>query len=170
MATAVALLLLAVFGLAGRPNALDTTADFTVNTPAVRLPVKCRVPGVERRVLSMIHAFNTGHGNEFASNFTGGAGFDPYNGDIRLGQGPLVSRRAIARFVDHRYSAGDGWTVSKLLTPQGDVGLPFEAVYGLRFTVTYPGGSLAGGSKVVVDCYSGLVNRWVGPAFGRPHG
>ncbi|MDP9307051.1 MAG: hypothetical protein M3P15_01940 [Actinomycetota bacterium] len=170
MARAVALLLLAVFGLTEPPNAPDTTADFTVNSPAVRLPVKCQVPGVERRVLSIIHAFNTGHGDEFASNFTRGANFDPYNGDIRLGQGPLVSRRAIARFVDDRYSAGDGWTVSQLLTPQGDVGLPFEAVYGLRFTITYPGGSLAGGSKVVVACSSGLVSRWVGPAFGRTHG
>src|SRR5205823_3608054 len=124
------------------------------------------VPGVERRVLSIIHAFNAGHGDEFASNFTRGANFDPYSGDIRLGQAPLVSPRAIARFVDDRYRAGDGWTVWQVLTPQGGVGLPFEAVYGLNFAITYSGGSLGGGSKVVVDCYSGLVSRWVGPAFG----
>ena len=170
MARAVALLLLAVFGLAGPPNAPDTTADFTVNSPAVRLPVKCQVPGVERRVLSIIHAFNTGHGNQFASNFTRGASFDPYNEDLRLGQGQLVSHRAIVRFVNDRYSAGDGWTASQLQAPQGDVGLPFEAVYGLNFTISYPGGGVAGGSKVVVDCFSGLVIHWVGPAFGRTHG
>jgi hypothetical protein len=134
------------------------------------LPAKCQVAGVKHRVLTIIHAFNTGEGEKFASNFTKGAIFDPYNGDVRLGLGPLVGHRAIAGFVNDRYSAGDGWTLSQLLTPQGGVGLPVETVYGLGFTITYPGGSLAGGSKVVVACSSGLVSRWAGPAFGRSQG
>jgi hypothetical protein len=145
------------------PHALDTTPSYTVNPLPVRLPAKCRVPRVERRLLSMIHSFNAGQGDEFASNFTQRPSFQPYLGDVgqtyaRRGH---LTRSELARFVHIRYSAGDGWTASRLLTPQGTAGLPATAIYGLQLSVSYPGGSVAGGSKIVVSCSSGLVRRWV---------
>jgi hypothetical protein len=132
------------------PHALDTTVNYTVNRSPVRLRAKCRVPRVERRVLSMIHAFNTGQGDEFASNFTQPASFQPYLGDVgqtHVNRG-RVTRRELARFVHTRYLAGDGWTVSVLLTPQGRSGLPATAIYGLQLSVSYPGGSVEGESFI----------------------
>jgi hypothetical protein len=154
------------------PHALDTAVNYTVNPSPVRLPAKCQVPRVERRVLSMIHAFNTAQGDEFASNFTQPPSFHPYLGDVgqtHFNRG-RVTRRELARFVHTRYLAGDGWTVSKLLTPQRSAGLPSTAIYGVQLSVSYPGGSVEGGAKIVVSCSSGLVRGWVGPAYSRPHG
>ena len=154
------------------PHALDITANYTVNPSPVRLPAKCRVPRVERRVLSMIHSFNTAQGDEFASHFTQRPSFQPYLGDVgqTYAKRGHVPRSELARFVHSRYLAGDGWTVSVLLTPQGSSGLPATAIYGLQLSVSYPGGSVEGGSKIVVSCSSGRVRRWVGPAYSRAHG
>jgi hypothetical protein len=154
------------------PHALDTAVNYTVNPSPVRLPAKCQVPRVERRVLSMIHSFNTAQGDEFASNFTQPPSFHPYLGDVgqTFANRGRVTRRELARFVHTRYLAGDGWTVSMVLTPQGRSGLPGTAIYGLQLSVSYPGGSVEGGAKIVVSCSSGLVRGWVGPAYSRPHG
>jgi hypothetical protein len=164
-------LLLAAVAIAGPPNAPDTTPDFTVNPTGVRLPPKCDVPRVQPRVLSIVHTFNTGRGGSFARNFTRRPSFQPYTGDLgrRYATAPRVSRRELTRFVNSRYEVGDGWTVSRLLTPQGSVGAPVTAIYGLSLTVSYPGGNVQGGAKIVVSCSSGLLRRWVGPAYGRAH-
>ena len=164
-------LLLAAVAVAGPPNAPDTTPDFIVNPAGVQLPPKCDVPRVQPRVLSIIHAFNTGRASTFAKHFTRRPSFQPYTGDVgrKYANAASVNRRELTRFVKSRYRAGDGWTVSRLLTPQGSVGLPSRAIYGLSLTVTYPGGNVEGGAKIVVSCSSGLVTRWVGPAYARTH-
>jgi hypothetical protein len=164
-------LLFAAVALSGPPNAPDTTPDFTVNPAGVRLPPRCDVARVQPRILSIVHAFNAGRGATFGKYFTRRPSFQPYTGDVgrKYAKGSVVTRRELTRFVHSRYAAGDGWTISQLLTPQGDVGLPATAIYGIRLTVSYPGGSLQGGSKIVVSCSSGLVRRWVGPANSRAH-
>ena len=126
---------------------------------------------VRPRVLSIVHAFNTGRAAVFGKNFTRRPSFQPYTGDVgrRYARAPLVTRRGLTRFVNARYAAGDGWTVSQLLPPLGSAGLPVTAIYGLNLSVSYPGGHLAGGTKLVISCSSGLVRRWVGPAYSRAH-
>lgn len=153
-------------------NAPDTTPDFKVNAPGVRLPPKCQVQPVQRRILSIVHALNTHQEEEFASNFTARTSFQPYLGDVgrSYARRGFATRRELARFVRARYSAGDGWTVSELMTPQGSARLPTTAIYGLRLTISSPGGSVEGGSKIVVSCSSGLVRRWVGPPYSRTTG
>jgi hypothetical protein len=164
-------LLLAAAALSGPPNAPDTTPDFMAHPAGVQLPGKCEVARVQSRILSIVHAFNTGHGTVLATHFTRRPSFQPYVGDIgrRYAQRPRVTRRELVRFVNSRYAARDGWTVSALMPPQGTAGLPSTAIYGLGLTVSYPGGSLEGGAKIVVSCSSGFVTRWVGPAYGRAH-
>jgi hypothetical protein len=164
-------LLFAAAALAGPPNAPDTTPDFTVHPAGVQLPPKCAVPRAQSRILSIVHAFNTGRGSIVATQFTRRPSFQPYTGDIgrRYATHPRVTRREVARFVNSRYAAGDGWTASDLMPPQGSAGLPATATYGLGLTVSYPGGSLEGGSKILISCSSGLVSRWAGPAYGRAH-
>jgi hypothetical protein len=162
-------LLLAAVALSGPPNAPDTTPDFTVNPAGVRLPPRCDVTHVQARILSIVHAFNTGRGDSFGRYFTRRPSFQPYTSDVgrRYATGGVVTHRELTRFVNSRYAAGDGWTVSQLLTPQGNAGLPATAIYGLRLEVSYPGGSIGGGSKIVFSCSSGLVRRWVGPSYSR---
>jgi hypothetical protein len=162
-------LLLAAVALSGPPNAPDTAPDLTVHPAAVELPPNCDVAAVQARLVGIVHAFNTGDGRSFARYFTRRPSFQPYTGDVgrKYAKGARVSRRELARFVRSRYAARDGWTISQLMAPQGSIGLPQAAVYGLGLTVSFPGGSVAGGSKIVVSCSSGLVRRWVGPAYSR---
>jgi hypothetical protein len=116
----------------------------------------------------MLVAFNAGFGDDVAKRIIARGQFHPYTGSIA--GGGFVGKRAIARFVRARYRAGDGWTATRLVTPQGSVGLPAAAVYGLEFRVDYQGALFAepAAAKLVVDCDSGLLARWVGPAIKTP--
>ncbi len=69
-----------------------------------------------------------------------------------------------------RYRAGDGWTATRLVPPGGSVGLPKWAVYGLEFQISYQGTfvSKRASAKLVVDCRTGLLQGWVGPALKVP--
>jgi hypothetical protein len=150
------------------PNAQALASGFRVVPTSVKLPKQCSPDRVRTTLRSALSVFNQGLGDDFARRFAVRGQFHPYTRSV-AGQG-FTTRRAIARFVGTRYPAGGGWTAARLFTPQTSVGLPTRAVYGVDLRVSYQGRRVAEheGAKVVVDCRSGLVRAWIGPAIVKP--
>jgi hypothetical protein len=150
------------------PNARALATGFRLGRAAVALPAKCGPASVKRRVVRALAAFNTGLGEEFARQFVSRGQFHPYTASIS-GSG-FIGAKAMSRFVSGRYKAGDGWTATAVRPPTGRVGLPREAVYLLELKVAYQGALVTGqvGAKLVVDCASGRLRRWTGPALPLP--
>jgi hypothetical protein len=147
-----------------KPLAQEVARDFAVRTTPLRLPTRCRPAVVKRRVVHALRAFDLAGGATFARNFTRNAYMQPYtasNPPLNLD-----GRPAIAAFAARRAMNGDGWTAARLDPPFGRAGLPVEAVYGLTLRLTWHGGDT--GVKLVIDCRSGLISRWVGPAVAPP--
>jgi hypothetical protein len=151
----------------GGPNARATSPSFDVTATQLTLPRRCAPNGVRRRMTIALEAFNRDDGGAFAKQFVRRGQFHPYTVSIRA---ELIGRARIARFVRARYAAGDGWTATHLRPPQGTAGLPSRTVYALEFDVSHQGSPFAdgAGSKLVVNCSSGLLERWVGPASKLP--
>ncbi len=149
-------------------NASALSSTFSVARAGVALPVPCIPSRVQSNVRALLTSFNNGLGGALARRFVARGRFHPYTGSVIGGR--LIGRRAVASFVRTRYNAGDGWTASRLAPPQGPAGLPDHAVYGLMFAVTYQGTLIAAeaAAKLVVDCRSGLLRRWVGPSIKIP--
>ena len=142
-----------------------TVGDFRLSPATVHLPRRCRAGPVKRRLIRMFRAFDNGRPGEFARGFTRDGSFEPYTVVWRSVDG----RAAIAQFARDRHRAHDGWTATGLSGPTGRVGLPAEAIYGLDLQVSSRGAFYADGhSKIVIDCRSGLVRHWVGPALSPP--
>lgn len=152
----------------GGPNAQAVSPRFRVAPTRVDLPARCKPAAVRRSVARALSAFNLGDGEVFAKRFISGGQFHPYTRSI-TGLG-FLGRRTITRFVRARYRAGDGWTATRLFTPQTPVGLPSRAVFGVDLRVSYQGAAVAEhvGAKLVVDCRSGLLEIWGGPAIKTP--
>jgi hypothetical protein len=150
------------------PNARAIAAEFRLGSTRIALPKPCRPAAVKQRVRAALSAFDAGSGDAFARSFIPRGSFHPYTASFP-GAG-FVGQARIARFASARYRSGDGWTATRLLPPRGTVGLPKWAVYGLEFRLTYQGGLVAErvGAKLVVDCRSGLLQGWVGPALKTP--
>jgi hypothetical protein len=138
-------------------NAPTAAPGFLIAPSPRSLPRKCAVAWVKRRVFGIVGAFDAGLGDRFLRGFARSRiSFEPYDRPVQ--------RRAIASFVSDRYRRGDGWTATRLSPPVGRAGLPAEAVYGVELRLSRAGAvSRTSGAKVVVDCRSGLVRRWVGP-------
>jgi hypothetical protein len=152
------------------PNASALLPTFSVTPTRVDLPPRCKPERVRATVGRALSEFNEGLGEEFARRFVRGGQFHPYSRSIK-GAG-FASRSTIARFVGRRYRAGDGWTARRLFTPQTSVGLPRKAVFGVALRVSHQGATVVEdiGSKLVVDCPSGLLEFWGGPAIKTPPG
>ena len=146
------------------PSAQEVTRDFTVTRTALRLPNGCRPTFVRRRVVGALRAFDLGGANAFAANFAHAAEMQPYTASKTFVS--LRSRADIASFAAARAAAGDGWTARALMPPAGSAGLPREAVYGLVLRLNWHGDDA--GVKLVIDCRTGLIARWVGPALAPP--
>jgi hypothetical protein len=137
---------------------------FSVGQTSVRLPEKCRPHPVSRLAVRLLAAFNRGEGARFADAFATPR-FHPYS--FRISGAGFNDRESIQRFVAERHRAGDGWSATHLAPPTGEVGLPREAVYALTFRISQRGAFVRMASaKLVVDCRSGLLSAWVGPAYG----
>jgi hypothetical protein len=151
----------------GGPNAPARTADFRLGSTTINLPKACRPAAVNRRVSAALASFNAGRADAFAHAFTKRGEFHPYPASIAAG---FVGRLRIARFANDRYRAGDGWTATRLQPPRGSVGLPKWTVYGLSLRVGHQGTLLSEqvGAKLVIDCASGLLRRWIGPSLTAP--
>jgi hypothetical protein len=142
------------------PTAHALAPGFRVEATPLRLRGLCAPNMVKARLTALLLDFNGGDGAGFRRSFTPRSHFHPYTAS----RGP-VARAAIAAFVRERYRAGDGWTATTLLPPRGSSGRS-RAVYGAALRVTRQGQLLADlGAKVVVDCRSGLIATWIGPAL-----
>lgn len=149
------------------PNARALATGFRLGSTSVSLPSTCRPAAVKRRVVTTLAAFNTGLGDEFARHFVKRGEFHPY-----FSRAAFVRSKTMSRFVRGRYKAGDGWSATALRPPTG-VGLPTrQALYRLELRISYQGALIAEGAgvKLVVDCLSGKLRRWVGPGIRRPPG
>jgi hypothetical protein len=150
------------------PNAKALATGFRLGTTSVALPSKCHSASVKRKAVAALAAFNTGLGGELARQFVSRGRFHPYTSSI--GGAGFVGAKAIKKFVSRRYKAGDGWTGTALRPPTRRAGLPDEAVYLLELRVGYQAAAVADTAvaKLVVDCASGKLRRWVGPALRLP--
>jgi hypothetical protein len=146
------------------PNAPALAPDFEVRATPFDLPGKCGPEEVEPRVVDAAEAFNKGSAGSFSAAFMENGQLAPYS----VGGLGFVGHEAIEEFVSERHHAGDGWTLTALDPPTGSVGLPREAAYGVDLIVQGNGFRREEGAKIVVDCASGLIAAWVGPAFGPP--
>lgn len=139
-----------------RPNAQEVAPDYRLETTKATMPGRCRPALAERRILTMLRAFNVGDGKAFAVGLAPKAVFHPY---WAFGE-RAYDRSQVPGFVERRHEAGDGWTATALKPPL--ITRPRRlAVYSLSL------GKL-GGAKIPIDCRSGLVLRWVGPAVRSP--
>ncbi|HSI97775.1 MAG TPA: hypothetical protein VK926_05390, partial [Gaiellaceae bacterium] len=156
------------------PNARALAPDFrAIGAGSARLPKRCGVTDVRRRLRSALTAFNSGRGAAFAGHFLPSRGsFHPYT----TTESPRTSGVTIARYVAARYAKGDGWTATALQVPprtsldRVNISVSVRvAVYRLDILLSSPGRMLTPSSaKIVVDCRSGLVTRWVGPGAAAP--
>jgi hypothetical protein len=149
------------------PTAPTLTPDFVVESTSIDLPGRCETEAVQERVVGAVEAFNSGQGGSFAASFLETEGqLSPYG----VGGRGFVGREAIAAFVTERHKTGDGWTLAVLSPPLGRVGLPRETAYGVDLIVVQKGSGFRRreGAKVVIDCASGLILGWVGPALPPP--
>jgi hypothetical protein len=122
---------------------------------------------VKARVMRVLRAFNVGDGSAFAEGFSPGALVQPYTASSPFFQ--LTNRSAVSTFAATRYGKGDGWTATHLAPPTGPSGTPTEGIYTLRLRVTSHGAQFGDGSvKLVVDCRTGLIAKWAGPALMPP--
>jgi hypothetical protein len=144
------------------PNAGAFASNLRV-TGGARLPGQCRASNVSGMLRSTLSAFNAGLGGSFGSHFVRRARFHSYTSS----SAPLVGRAAIARFVSTRYSAGDGWTGTRLRVPRH---AQETAVFQLSLSISSLGKPLASSrAAVTVECRSGLIRSWIGPAVASPH-
>jgi hypothetical protein len=147
------------------PTARAALPDFRIVGSSARFPKPCAPQVVATRLRSALAAFNAGRGATFAIRFTPRGEFHPYTASPGTQK---IGRTAIARFAAARYAAGDGFTAAVVRAPtRRPVRRP--AVYAVELVLTARDSTLrAGLAKVVVDCRSGLIRRWVGPATPLP--
>lgn len=140
-----------------------TTPDFVI-IPAHRSFDRPCVPrAAAGRIVSMLQAFNRGDGAHAAAAFAQTGSLEPYTGTQDAATPRAVGRRLIARYVVERHRTGDGWTASTVAPPSGHGGRPRHAIYEVRLVVQLRGVEHAAAAKIVLNCRSGLIEKWVGP-------
>lgn len=145
-------------------NARAALPDFRIVKGSARLPKRCAPRAVAIRIRSALTAFNAGTGTAFARHFT-------TDGVLVAYDTSRPGRAAIARFVNERYVAGDGWTAAVLKydsfvrAEPAPRTAPARGVYRLDLLLTARGQPLRPASaKLVVYCSSGLIRKWAGPS------
>ena len=109
----------------------------------------------------MLGSFNAGRPYYFVAPFSEQTNFNPYNGAPEAFT--ARSPGPIARFILARHRAGDGWTALALIPPSGSAGA--TAIYGLFLRVVKASNDpYRQGVKLVVDCGTGRIQTWLGPA------
>jgi len=134
------------------PNARAVAPDVVI-VPAARKGA-CRPQVAFRRVRSMLSAFNIGNASSFRVGLASRARFSPAGRD-------LTTPRAIQDFVGHRYfRLGEGWTLTRLAPLRG------PGRFALTIAVSRLGAPVARSlASVTLDCRTGLVRTWRGPAL-----
>jgi hypothetical protein len=152
-----------VVACAGLPSAWETSTDFTVKT-SQQSAGPCGSDSARRRIISLLHALDYAHAYPFAQNFTETGRYLPYTASLTKAR---VGRLRISIYAAVRMSAVDGWTATSLLGPLDHTRT--TAVYRVGL-VTYLNGDAygAGYAQMVLDCKSGLIASWTGPALPLP--
>ena len=150
---------------AERPSAWELADAFVVGKSPTSLQGRCSTSTARVRLVAMLHALNSGGAGGVAAAFTTDGRFQPYNASVRS---PFRGRAAIKGFAAKRIAAVDGWTASELDPPAGGPQTPAAAytVTLVAYTNGRPDG--AGVARMVVDCRSGLIREWAGPALPLP--
>ncbi len=150
----------------GGPNAQALSTNFRLATKQTPLPGRCRPVLVLRRIRSFLSAFNRGDGAAVARQFVSRGSFLPY---ARRGRKTLVGSSAISAFVARRYQSGDGWTANSLRAGGTRTTSLRRAAYTVGLVVSHQTRRVGAGQAIsVVDCRSGRLERWVGPAIDEP--
>lgn len=140
--------------------------SFRVTAAAAELPRRCAPPTVARRVVAAVRAFDTGQARAFARAFAPSGRFQPYDGSPFSVRGGLAGRAAIESYARRRHAEGDWWTGTRLEAPREDVSATGQVVYGLSLMAEVGYRSyVPRGAKLVVDCRSGRLAIWLGPAL-----
>src|SRR5712692_825737 len=148
---------------AERPSAWELAETFVVGKSAAYLPDRCSTQAARVRLVAMLHALNNASAGGVAAAFTPDGQFQPYTASVRS---PFRGRAAIKGFATKRIDAVDGWTASELGPPLRRSGAPAYTVTLVAYTNGRPDG--AGVARMTVDCRSGLIRQWVGPALPLP--
>ena len=148
---------------AGLPTAWETSDDFVVRSVAKNLG-SCNTTHARARAISLLHALNYGEASAFAKAFLPNGRFQPYTASLPTA---LSGRPAITAFTQRRIAVADGWTATSL-------GGPLErtrktATYGVALVAFSNGRPVgAGHARMTLDCKSGLIRDWRGPALPLP--
>jgi hypothetical protein len=135
-------------------NAPTVSDEFRVSRASSR--DRCAARPVSLRVTRALSAFNTGLADVFARQLVRAPAF-------RARQRMLRSRHAITRYALARYHAGEGWTATQLER------LRRAGRYRLSLSVVHQTRTIARGSVLLtVNCASGLISSWLGPAVRTP--
>ena len=134
------------------PNARAAAPGVAI-VPAAR-EGRCRPEVAFRRIRSMLSAFNIGNASSFRVGLAPRATFAPAGRE-------LTTPRAIQDFVGHRYfRLGEGWTLTRLAPLRG------PGRFALTIAASRLGALAARGlARVTLDCKTGLVRSWSGPAL-----
>ena len=107
----------------------------------------------------MVGALNRARADRFAAGFAQRGRWYPYT---RTLEAPLSGRADIQAFALLRIAAEDRWTI-------GGLGRVAAGRYTLRVKIAARGRAVgAGKTRLTVDCRSGLVASWTGPALRMP--
>ena len=148
---------------AGLPTAWETSDDFTVKSVAKNLGA-CDTSHARARAISLLHALDYGEATAFAKAFLPKGTFQPYTASLPV---TIHGRPAITAFTQRRIAVADGWTATSL-------GGPLErsrttATYGVSLVAFSSGRPVgAGNARMTLDCKSGLIRDWRGPALPLP--
>ena len=121
---------------------------------------RCGTAAVGKRLGSMVAGLNSARGDRFAAGFTRNGRWQPYT--LTVAPPGVIGRRKITQLAVLSIGSEVEWRLSQLRrTARG--------AYTVRVAVTAHDQRAGGGStKVRVDCASGLVRSWVGPAMMLP--
>jgi hypothetical protein len=149
------------------PLAQEVSPEFTVVRTPSRLPARCSPDHVKASTVRTLRAFNVGDMNAFGQGFAQSALVQPYTAASPFLQ--LTTRSAVMSFARKRYAKGDGWTATKLVAPRGPFGRPAEGIYQLGLRISALGERFGDGLvKLAVDCRTGRITKWAGPALAPP--
>jgi hypothetical protein len=148
---------------AGLPTAWETSDDFTVKSLAARSG-RCDVTAARARAISLLHGLNYGTVTAFGAAFLPRGTYRPYTASVMTA---FVGRAAITAFAKRRIAAADGWTASSLLGPiERTKKTSTYSVSLVAYSSGRPVG--AGTARMTLDCRSGLIRDWRGPALPLP--
>jgi hypothetical protein len=111
-----------------------------------------------------LHALDYGTADAFGAAFVPKGTYRPYTASLPKA---FAGRAAITAFTKRRIAAADGWTATSLLGPiERSKKTSTYSVALVAYASGRPVG--AGTARMTLDCRSGLIRDWRGPALPLP--